>query len=94
MLCTEPFPKVFSPRMMARCRSCKQPVTISDALALPILTSTTMGMPVQFVAAAIGAPDGILRRIAAFGGNNQLPARQEFLANVHRLIEQTAGIPA
>ena len=48
----------------------------------------------QLVAAAFGAQDGILRRVAALGGNHQLAARQEFLADVHRLVEQTAGIQA
>src|SRR6185437_4468854 len=28
-----------------RCKSCRQPETISDALALPRFTSTTIGMP-------------------------------------------------
>ena len=48
----------------------------------------------QFIAAARGAMFGILAGVAAFGGDDKLAARQKFLANLHRLIEQPAGIPA
>jgi hypothetical protein len=48
----------------------------------------------QFIAVAPGAQDGIFGRVAAFGGDNQLPARQEFLADIHRLVEQAARIEA
>ena len=51
-------------------------------------------MPVQLIAAALGAPDGILGRVASFGCDDQLAARQEFSANFDRFIQQAAGIPA
>ena len=52
------------------------------------------GHPVQFVAVTIGAADGIFGRVAAFGGDDKLAARQKFLADIHRLVQQAAGIPA
>src|SRR6185295_3502463 len=47
-LCTEPLPNVCSPRITAlqtpfSVKSCNAPETISEALALPPLTSTTIG---------------------------------------------------
>ncbi len=69
-------------------------MTISAALALPRFTSTTIGIAFQFVAVAIGATDGIFTRIAALGGDDELAARQKFFADIHRLVEQAAGIPA
>ena len=39
------------------------------------------------------APNRILRGVPAFGRNNQLASREEFLANVHRLLKQAAWIP-
>ena len=50
MLWTEPLPKVCSPTMMAwvmGCKSCRQPATISAALALLPLTSTTIGISIR-----------------------------------------------
>ena len=43
MLCTEPLPKLCSPSTTARFKSCKQPATISDALALPPFMRMTIG---------------------------------------------------
>ena len=43
MLCTEPLPKLCSPSTTARFKSCKQPATISDALALPPFMRITIG---------------------------------------------------
>ena len=42
-VCTEPLPKLSVPMMMAREWSCKAPATISEALAVPSLTRSTMG---------------------------------------------------
>src|SRR5207249_1761998 len=43
MVCTEPLPKVCVPRTRARLWSWSAPATISEALALPPFTSTTIG---------------------------------------------------
>ncbi len=43
MVCTEPLPKVCVPTITRGFWSCSAPATISLALALPPLTSTTIG---------------------------------------------------
>ncbi len=55
MLCTEPLPKLCSPSTTARFKSCKQPATISDALALlPKLRSLTVPLEALTSAEAMG----------------------------------------
>ena len=44
IVCTEPLPKVCVPTIVARPQSWSAPATISDAEALPWLTSTTIGI--------------------------------------------------
>ena len=44
MVCTEPLPKVWVPTIVARPQSWSAPATISEAEALPWLTSTTIGI--------------------------------------------------
>ena len=45
--CTSPLPKVFWPTNTARLLSCRAPERISEALAEPSFTSTTMGALVR-----------------------------------------------
>ena len=47
MVCTDPLPKVLAPSTSARLWSWRAPATISEALALPPFTSTTMGKSVR-----------------------------------------------
>ena len=41
---------------------------------------------------AFRAANGIFTRVAAFSRDNQLPARQKFLADLDRFIQKAAGI--
>jgi octaprenyl-diphosphate synthase len=51
------------------------------------------GHPAQLVTATAGAVGRILGRVASFRRHNQFASRQELLANVYGLFEQTAGVP-
>ena len=79
---------------MARLESCRQPATISEALALPRLTSTTIGMLCS------SSPRPIALRTEFWLGlrpsvvTTSVAAGQEFLAHIHRLLEQAARVPA
>ena len=44
-VCTDPFPKVFVPRIIALLLSCNAPATISEAEADPPFTITRRGLP-------------------------------------------------
>src|ERR1700749_186848 len=92
MLCTEPLPKLVMPRMVARLWSCSAPDTISDADAVPPLTSTTTGLPSAM------SPGLASKRWVSSEWRPRVetisPAIEKIVGHLHRLVQQPARIVA
>jgi len=71
----------------------KQPATISDALALPLLTSTTTGKSGMFCR-VLPVQHGLGLGIRAFSGDNELTGRQNFSQTSTAWSSRPAGVIA
>ena len=93
MVCTEPLPKLWVPSTTARPQSWSAPATISDAEALPWLTSTTIGKSVKHPLGVRGEAH-VLVAHAALGVDHELAGLEELLGHLDRGGEQAARIVA